>query len=189
MKPTLPVLTGVLAALATGAAQASPDLSAEIVKDFSTTCAVGDPSQNAVIARADAAGWRRGGPDAPQGPEPRTDRLRTVGADPIILHAETSVTLGERQDVCGVSTRAPAPRLLEAVEAWIGFAPSVPFGQSATFFAVRTGDVWRSGALLDHAAFLNAKSEGRFYSLAVMNTGHAASLILERATPGANAKP
>lgn len=159
------------AALATAAVQAAETPAQQAVAAFRGLCGTGELAPGAVLARADALGWRRGGADAPKDFDPAADRLSPKGTLPLELYVTSETSAGERRDVCGLGVTSPIPGLDAAVEAWLGFKPSFAMPPAATFLAVRTGEAWASGATVDRAAFAKLKAEGRYYSIMAADGG------------------
>ena len=176
------LLGGVLAFASFAGGGAPSPAAGEIVAAFQSLCGSGDPSPEAVLARADAKGWIRNGQDM-RGLDPRRDRVRRTPKSVLFLHAATSATAGEKQDTCGVSIHKAVEGLVPSTAGWLGFSPSPSFDRSATFFAVRNQEKWRSGAALDRAAFKLEKEQGRFYSIVALTGGDSVSLMWLRAYP------
>ncbi|THD79342.1 MAG: hypothetical protein E7812_09725 [Phenylobacterium sp.] len=178
--PAIALALGGLAWAAAAQAAQAPALQA--VAAFGALCATGELTPQAVLARAEAAGWRRGGPDAPKDFDPQTQRLSPAGGAALRLMVTSETSLGERRDTCGVGGTAPMAGVVAATGAWLGFPPALDLRTTGTFYAVRTGEAWASGAKLDHAAFAGVKAEGRFYSI-VTSDEPAAMLLLLHVRP------
>lgn len=169
------VLAGAVALLAGNAAQAAPPVSGVIVEAFRSICAIDDPAPEVTLARAERLGWRRAGPDAPPGFDPRTQRLAPAGAGGLVLGAQAETTRTVRVDSCGVSAPLPVGGLTEATEAWLGIAPTFAMANSASFSAVRVDGALRPAAGLDRAQIQQAHREGRLYSVMVLDDESGAS--------------
>lgn len=141
------------------------------VAAFRKLCAMGDFSAQAIMARADAAGWRKGGSDAPKDFDPAYQRLSPEGEVPMLVRASTEVNGGERHDICAVSIAVWTPGLLGATADWLSLTPNIALGASGTFFLLRNEETWTSGATLAGPAFQKAKAAGSFYSIAVGDLG------------------
>jgi hypothetical protein len=166
----------------------------QTIKSFQQLCATGPLSPEAVLAKADAQGWRRTGRDAPATFDPKTQRLSPLGEPSLLLIVATETSYGEQRDSCGIGIAAPTRGLAAAVRDWLGFAPTFAMALSATYAALRTGDDWRSGSTQNHAEFAKAKAEGRFYSIMVADRGteepdtpYPASVMLLRVQPAPQA--
>jgi hypothetical protein len=172
MKNSCVVAASFLACLAGTPCLARAPTAAEVAsRSFQQLCATGPLSPGAIFAKADAAGWRRSGPEAAANFDPATQRLSPVGEPLLLLTASTETSLGERRDACSIAVAVRTTGLAEAVQNWLGFAPSFSMASSATYFALRSGEVWNSGAALSRDEFLKAKADGRFYSVVIGDRG------------------
>ncbi|TAJ72844.1 MAG: hypothetical protein EPO51_06835 [Phenylobacterium sp.] len=175
MAPIRCVLAGTLALLTGHGAQAGSTPSSAIVEAFRTICATDDPTPEATLARAESLGWRRAGPDAPPGFDPRSQRLAPAGAGGLVLGAQAETTTTVRVDSCGVSAPIPVGGLTEATEAWLGITPTFAMANSATFSAVWVDGALRPAAGLDRTQIQQAHREGRLYSVMVLDDETGAS--------------
>jgi hypothetical protein len=75
------------------------------------------------------------------------------------------------------------PGIVAAAQAALGFKPALDLGTSATFYAVRTGDAWQSGAGLNSSEFATAKAAGRFYSIVASTTESGAAIYALHVMP------
>jgi hypothetical protein len=168
-------------------ATAAP-VAVDIVSAFRTVCATGVTGQKDELIRADALGWRTSGSGAPEGFDPRVQRLSPMSGPSLILSTSEETSHGETRDSCAVSSLTPVSGLTEATKRWLGFAPFFEMMNSATFAALRSGDAWQASPKLDRATLTAVKRDGRLYSFAVLDNGvapkdggYAASLQLMRA--------
>jgi hypothetical protein len=142
----------------------------QAVAAFQSLCAAGSFSRAAILARAERLGWRTSGADAPKIFDPASQRLAPAGAGPLILRVTSDASKGEQRDACGIAIDAPTTGLAAAVQKWLGFQPSFAMGRSATYFAVRNRDAWQSG-VIGKSKFAQAKAQGRYYSIMVLDRG------------------
>jgi len=169
--------------MAMAAVPATPDTARAMTTAYESLCATGDTSPQSVLARADSAGWRRGGADTPKDFDPAFDRYIRSGDETLLLDVRDSVSLGERRTMCGISTASPQPALIADVQAMLGIAPTYHVATSATFFALRENGAWKQGATLTRAEFAAAKAAGKFYSLVVGGTEHSTTIFSMRVQP------
>lgn len=69
------------------------------------------------------------------------------------------------------------------MQAALGFKPALDIGTTATFFAVSTGNSWRSGAGFSSAEFAAAKAAGRYYSIVASTTESYATIYALHVLP------
>jgi hypothetical protein len=169
--------------MAMAAATAAPETAQAMTAAYQSLCVAGDGSPQAVLARADRSGWRRGGAGAPKAFDPAFDRFIQAGDGTLMLDVRENVSLGERRTVCGISTASPQPALVADVQAMLGIAPTYRAAASATFFALRENDIWSDGSKLSRAEFTVAKAAGKFYSVVVGGTEHDATVFSMRVRP------
>lgn len=159
---------------------------------FQAICATGPFTPDGALARADRQGWRSTGSELPKGFDAATMRIGPPASARLILTVSSNESSGERRDACGIGIESPTNGLASAVQQWLGFPPAMAIARSATFFAVRHNDEWLPGAI-GKAGFTEAKAEGRFYSIMVLDRGSEepddpaprASIVLLRVKPGA----
>jgi hypothetical protein len=161
----------------------------QAVTAFRSLCGAGLFNSESILARAKQRGWRWSGADAPETFDPANQRLAPLRSAPLILKVTSEASKGERRDACSISIEMPTTGLAGAVQRWLSFPPSFAMGRSATYFAVHTGETWQPGAL-GKLEFDQAKAQGRFYSIMVLDRGaeepgHGppASIVLLRVMP------
>lgn len=144
---------------------ATPPIAPTIVTEFVKLCASASDSARVVLARADADGWRTEDPGAPKDFNPATGRLKRAASGLLQLRVEDTHSAGETREACGVSTASETPDIVAGAQTLLGIPPALNLGSAATFFAVRTGRGWISGAGLSQPEFLALKAQGRFFSI------------------------
>ncbi|WP_420137685.1 hypothetical protein [Sphingomonas sp.] len=158
-----------LVATISGAAPLPP-----IVADFQSVCGAQNQSRDGILAEAKREGWTAR-PSAPAD-DGQTQRLIHAGADRLGLAVTTTHSAGEVRQACGLTSATAVPGIAAAAQSALGFKPAVDLGSAATFFAVRTGNRWRSATELTSAERAAAKTAGRLYTIVASSTGTSASI-------------
>lgn len=171
-----------------GAATIAATPTQPLASAFERFCSPQDIPTQAILARADRDGWQSKGPGQPKPFDRATERFKPSDRGILELTVSDTQSAGEQRETCGVSVAAAAPGIVAATQRLLGFAPALNLGTAATFYALRRGDRWQSGAALNHADFLAAKSEGRFYTIVAATTGASSSIYALRVMPSAAVK-
>ncbi|MCI4590165.1 hypothetical protein MOK15_08660 [Sphingobium sp. BYY-5] len=146
-----------------------------IVVDFEKFCEAQDQSTQAILVQADQAGWKTSAVGAPKDFDPATQRLKDSDQGLLRLAITSTRSAGEQRQTCGLTSTSGVPGIVAAMQTALGFKPALNMGTAATFYAVRTGNAWQSGAGLNPSEFATAKAKGQFYSIvaSTMETGAA----------------
>ncbi|WP_152616605.1 hypothetical protein [Sphingomonas sp. ERG5] len=175
------ILMAVLAAVT------APATDKIMMTAYDQLCVPGSASQ-AVLSRADQAGWQSSGPGKPKDFDPSADRFKPVGTAILKLSARETGGHGELFVTCGISAATAQPDLVSDVQAMLGFAPALSFGTSANFFALRENDRWLDGSKLTGKDFAAAKAAGKFYSLLTLSHDGGAAVLSFQVLPTAPGK-
>jgi hypothetical protein len=168
-------------ALATVASSALPVPS--IVADFMRFCGPQGQSTPAVLAQADRAGWETSALGALRDFDPATQRLKKIDQGWLKLAVATLRSAGEQRQACGLTSTSAVPGIVAAAQAALGIKPSLDTRMSATFYAVRKGNIWQAGAGLSLSKIAIAKAAGRFYSIVASTTGSGATIYALHVMP------
>jgi hypothetical protein len=160
-----------LAATMSGATPLPP-----IVADFQSICGYRDQAPQAILAEAKRQGWTSRAPAAGDA-DTHTQRLVHAKRDGLELSFVTSHSAGDTQQSCGLKLSSPLPGILAAAQDALGFKPRIVMESTASFLAIRTGNVWRSADGMLPAGFEAAKAEGRFYLIIAHTTAKDASIF------------
>ena len=154
-----------------------------IVSEFQKFCVPPGASVQTVLAHADQDGWRKGGAGTPADFDPATQRLKDTDHGLLKLAVTTTLSRDSQELACGLSNSLSVPNLVPTMQAYLGFAPFLNMGTATTFYAVRSGTAWQSGAALSRPDFLKAQTEGRFYSIVVGSTETSSTIVELRVIP------
>jgi hypothetical protein len=154
-----------------------------IVTDFETFCGPQGQSTQAILAQADQAGWKTSAAGAPKDFDPATQRLKNSDQGVLKLAVATTQSAGEQRQACSLTSTSAVPGIVAAAQAVLGFKPSLDMRKSATFYAVRSGDAWQSGAGLSSSELATAKAAGRFYSIVASTTDSGAAIYALHVMP------
>jgi hypothetical protein len=154
-----------------------------IVADFERFCGAQGQSAQAILAQADQAGWKTSAPGAPKDFDPATQRLKDSDQGLIKLAVTSTQSAGEQRQVCGLNSTSAVPGIVAAAQAALGFRPALDMETTATFYAVRNGDAWQSGAGLTPPEFATAKAAGNFYSIVASTTETGATIYALHVMP------
>lgn len=166
-----------LAATIAGATPLPP-----IVADFQSICGNNDQAPQAILAEAKREGWTARAPGSAGAADPHTQRLMHATPDGLELILTTNHSAGETRQTCGLKSTSAAPGIVQAAQEALGFKPALDMGSAATFFAIRTGAVWRSAYRLPPAEIGAAKAAGRFYTIMAHSDVDGASLYAVHVT-------
>jgi len=154
-----------------------------IVADFESFCEAQGQSTQAILAQADQAGWKSTATGAPKDIDPATQRLKNSDQGLLKLTVSTTQSAGERRQGCGLTSTSAVPSIVAAAQAALGFKPVLDMGTAATFFAVRNGSAWQSGAGLKPSEFAAAKAAGNFFSIVASTTDTGATIFALHVMP------